>query len=475
LKKPFTKAIKPNAGRKSIREAGILLPLKKRTLEFSELGLQPELLDGIAAMNFREATPIQEQSIPIILEGKDLVGIAQTGTGKTAAFVLPLLDRLLELGPAKNPQALILVPTRELAIQIDTAIEAYAYFTGASSVAVYGGGDGKDFNREKTALTGGVDVVIATPGRLIAHMNMGYVNFKEIQFLVLDEADRMLDMGFLPDLNKIIQSTNPNRQTLLFSATMPPTVFTLAKKLMKDPETVNIALSKPAEGVTQGAYIVREEQKVPLITKILKEATGKSVLVFCSTKQNVSKVYSKLKSKGLSVGKISSDLDQTEREETLKLFRNRQVDIIVATDVVSRGIDIDGIELVINFDLPRDAEDYVHRVGRTARAARKGEALTLVGEREQTGFGRIEALIGSEVNKLPVPEEFGPTPPYQPGRGGNRGGRPGGKKGSWKGKRNQRNSGSRSGGSSQGKSRHKSGNNSGKSGGNRPPKGRKPE
>ena len=418
------------------------------------MGLQPDLLDGIAAMNFKDPTPIQQQSIPLILEGKDIVGIAQTGTGKTAAFLLPVLNQLMQTEPAKHPQALVLVPTRELAMQIDQAMEAYGYFTGTSSIAVYGGGGGKDFDREKTALTGGVDVVIATPGRLIAHINLGYVKLNQLKFLVLDEADRMLDMGFLPDLNKIFEQTNRDRQTLLFSATMPQGVFKMAKGLMNKPETINIALSKPAEKVKQGAYIVYDEQKLPLITKILTGSKGKSVLVFSSTKQMVNQLYSKLKGKNLSVGRISSDLDQEEREETLLRFRNRQTEIIVATDVVSRGIDIDGIDLVINFDLPRDAEDYVHRVGRTARAAREGEAITLVGPKEQRGFQQIEMLIGSEVPKLEVPKELGKVPAYEPGKKRSSGGG-GGHKG--RGKR-------RPGGNRSGKS---GGNRSGKSGGNR--------
>ena len=394
-------------------------------------------------MNFHTATPIQEKAIPIILDGKDLIGVAQTGTGKTAAFMLPVLNMLLDHPRSKHVQALILVPTRELAMQIDKAIEAYAYFTGTSSVAVYGGGDGKDFNREKTAFTGGVDIVIATPGRLIAHMNLGYVNFTKLRFLILDEADRMLDMGFQADLNKIIGSTNGDRQTLLFSATMSPTVAKLAKSLMRNPETVNMGMAKPAEGVTQSVYLVSEDQKMPLVTKILKENTGKSTIVFSSTKITVTKLFQRLKAKGLSVDRISSDLEQSEREEVLMRFRNRQVDVLVATDVMSRGIDIDGIDIVINYDLPRDAEDYVHRVGRTARAERKGEAITLVSAEENYKFRRIETLIGSEIPRKALPEEIGTSPAPRAPRSHTTGskprqGRPEGKgKGSFRDKRNK--------------------------------------
>ncbi|MCB9315626.1 MAG: DEAD/DEAH box helicase [Lewinellaceae bacterium] len=376
-------------------------------------------------MNFKTATPIQEQAIPQILDGKDLIGIAQTGTGKTAAFILPILDKIMDTPEGEYTKALVIVPTRELAMQIDQAVEAYSYFTGISSIAVYGGSGGSEFSRERTAISRGVDLIVATPGRLIAHMNMNYVNFSRLHFFVLDEADRMLDMGFQPDLLRIIGKLNPNRQNLLFSATMPPGVMKLARTLLRDPVTVKISLSKPAEGVRQGAYVVHDEQKLPLLLDILKERTGQRVLIFSSTKQTVSKLYQKLKSKKLNVGHISSDLEQAEREKVMLAFRNSQVEFLVATDVVSRGIDIDGIDLIVNYDVPQDAEDYVHRVGRTARAAREGAALTLIGPSDQRRFQRIEELIGSEVEKLPVPEALGETPAYAPGKqrsfGGGRG------------------------------------------------------
>lgn len=372
-------------------------------MEFSEFDLHPDLLDGIEALNFKTATPIQEKAIPLILEGKDLIGTAQTGTGKTAAFVLPIMHMILQSGEYDYTQALIIVPTRELAVQIDQAIAAYSYFSDISSAAIYGGGGGKDFAQGRDALQKGADIVIATPGRLLSHMSLGYVDFSRLRFLVLDEADRMLDMGFLPDLNRIIKSINPERQSLLFSATMPHGVMKLAKTMLKNPSTINIALSKPAEGVTQGAYLVNDRQKLSLIAEILKDRTGQRTIVFCSSKLAVNQLFQKLKSRNMSVERISSDLEQTEREQVMLAFRNSKIDILVATDVLSRGIDIDGIDLVINFDAPRDAEDYVHRIGRTARAERKGTALTLINHADLQRLRRIEKLIGKEVPKLPLP------------------------------------------------------------------------
>ena len=390
--------------------------LNTHCLDFSEFGLHPDLLDGIDALNFTTATPIQAQTIPLILAGRDVIGVAQTGTGKTAAFVLPIIHKIIESNEAHFTQALVVVPTRELAIQIEKVIEAYSYFSGVSAMAIYGGGDGKSFNQERTALTGGADIIIATPGRLIAHIQLGYVNFKRVRFLVLDEADRMLDMGFQPDLLKIFETLNPQRQSLLFSATMPPNVLRLSKSLLKDPATVSIALSKPAEGVTQGAYVVDDRQKLPLIVDLLKDKVGQRILVFGSSKVSVSQLYQKLRAKQLSVGLMSSDLEQDQREQVMMDFRNRKIDVLVATDVVSRGIDVDGIDMVINYDVPRDAEDYVHRVGRTARAARKGEALTLISPMDVLRFRKIEQLIGSEIEKLPVPAHLGAAPAYGAGR-----------------------------------------------------------
>lgn len=385
-------------------------------MKFSELNLHPELLEGISSMNITTATPIQEQAIPHLLEGKDLIGIAQTGTGKTAAFLVPILNMIVEQPDMKFTQALIIVPTRELALQIDQAVEAFSYFTGISSISIYGGGDGADFSHEKQAIIKGVDIIIATPGRLISHMHGSYLDFSNLRFLVLDEADRMLDMGFLPDLSRIVRGINPKRQTLMFSATMPPAIANLASSFMIDPIKVSIAISKPASGVKQGAYVVFEEQKLNLILHILHEEERKdqSIIVFCSRKHSVSELYKKLKNTHLSVGHISSDLEQDAREEVMQKFRNRQTLVIIATDVISRGIDIDGIDLVVNYDVPRDAEDYVHRIGRTARAQRKGEAITLISPTDQSSFARIEKLIEKVVDKYSVPETLGATPPYEP-------------------------------------------------------------
>ncbi len=393
-------------------------------MDFSEFGLHPDLLDGIDALNFTTATPIQVQAIPLILQGRDLIGIAQTGTGKTAAFVLPIIHMIMESGEADFTQALVIVPTRELAVQIDQAVEAYSYFTGVSSIAIYGGGGGKDFSRGKDAITRGADIIVATPGRLIAHMNMGYVDFSRLRFLVLDEADRMLDMGFMPDLTRIIDQLNPKRQSLLFSATMPQGVMRLARTLLRNPETISIALSKPAEGVSQTAYMVNDRQKIPLVTEILKDKSGERILIFSSTKQVVAQLYQKLKAKGFNAGMISSDLEQADREQVMLAFRNRHVDILVATDVLSRGIDVEGIDLVINYDVPRDAEDYVHRIGRTARAARKGAALTLVSHTDLQRFNRIEKLIGKEVPKVQLPPHLAnmQEPARREPRSGNKGG-----------------------------------------------------
>jgi superfamily II DNA/RNA helicase len=404
-------------------------------LTFRELELSAELLEGIESMNFTKPTPIQAESIPQILQGKDVIGIAQTGTGKTAAFVLPVIDSIIKTRDKHTgTRALIIVPTRELALQIDQAVEAYSYFTGVSSVAIYGGGDGNDFNNEKRAITSGVEIIVATPGRLISHMNVGYVDFSNLDFFILDEADRMLDMGFAPDLNRIIRTLNPNRQSLLFSATMPDTVFRLAKSILKDPITVNIALSKPSAGIKQAAIVLHDHQKPKVIEWLLNDRKDISTIIFSSTKQNVQNVYSVLKKNGLNVGMISSDLEQQEREKVMLDFRAKRILVLVATDVVSRGIDIDIIDCVVNYDVPGDAEDYVHRIGRTARAERKGEAFTLIGNSEHGKFGRIETLIGQEVEKVVIPAEFGEVPEYQPigarepRRGGGGGGGGGGKK-----------------------------------------------
>jgi len=384
-------------------------------LKFIDLGLDQKILDGIDAMGYETATPVQQQVMVPILEGKDIIAAAQTGTGKTAAFLLPLLHRLLTVPhTAGDINAMVIVPTRELAIQIAESIEGLSYFTDVSSIAVYGGGDGNSFTTEKKALTSGVDIVVCTPGRMIAHLNMGYVKLNGLKYLVLDEADRMLDMGFSDDLAKIITYLPKERQNLLFSATMPVKMRDLAKKILKDPIEINIAISKPPEQITQKAFVVYEAQKVPIIKDMLRSKKFTKVIVFCSKKQNVKVLTAELKRAKLAAEEIHSDLDQKSREQYLQDFRNQKTKILVATDILSRGIDIDDIDLVINYDVPNDGEDYIHRIGRTARAATSGTAFTLVSEKEQSKFATIEELLGAPVLKGLVPEEFGPTPAYAP-------------------------------------------------------------
>ena len=384
-------------------------------MKFIDLGLDQKILDGIDAMGYETATPVQQQVMVPILEGKDIIAAAQTGTGKTAAFLLPLLHRLLTSPhTAGDINAMVIVPTRELAIQIAESIEGLSYFTDVSSIAVYGGGDGNSFTTEKKALTSGVDIVVCTPGRMIAHLNMGYVKLNGLKYLVLDEADRILDMGFSDDLAKIITYLPKERQNLLFSATMPVKMRDLAKKILKDPIEINIAISKPPEQIIQKAFVVYEAQKVPIIKDMLRSKKFTKVIVFCSKKQNVKVLTAELKRAKLAAEEIHSDLDQKSREQYLQDFRNQKTKILVATDILSRGIDIDDIDLVINYDVPNDGEDYIHRIGRTARAATSGTAFTLVSEKEQSKFATIEELLGAPVLKGPVPEEFGPTPAYAP-------------------------------------------------------------
>ncbi len=364
-------------------------------------------------MGFSQPTPIQEQVIPTILKGKDLIACAQTGTGKTAAYLLPTLHRIAA-DKIPHTSALIVAPTRELAQQIDNAFQGFAYFTHASSMAVYGGSDGQVFEREKKALGEGTSVVIATPGRLLSHLNNGYVKFDKLDVLILDEADKMLDMGFYEDILRIIRYLPTKRQNLLFSATMPPKMRELARRILLDPTEVNIAISKPAAGILQNAYLVYDSQKIPLTRDILIAKNLDSVLIFASTKSGVKALERELLRMKLSVKAIHSDLTQTEREGVLLSFRNRNTKILVATDILSRGIDIENIGLVINYDVPGDAEDYVHRVGRTARAASTGEAITLINEKDQRRFAQIEELIEKEIPKLPIPAELGPGPAWEP-------------------------------------------------------------
>jgi ATP-dependent RNA helicase RhlE len=363
---------------------------------------EPQLLEGLTSMGFEKPTPIQERAIPLILQNRDVIACAQTGTGKTAAFLLPVINKIVK-AHTETVDTLIIVPTRELAIQIDEALQGFSYFTPISSIAIFGGTNGISYEQEKKALTQGANIIIATPGRLIAHLNQGYVKFKTVKHLVLDEADRMLDMGFSDDLNRIISFLPKDRQTLLFSATMPPKIKTLASKILREPVEINIAVSKPAEGVLQAAYLVTNEKKIPLIKHLLTGKNLKSILIFSSTKSRVKELEKELKKLKMNTAAIHSDLLQDQRNEVLRNFKSRKIQILVATDILSRGIDIDSIELVINFDVPGDAEDYIHRVGRTARAESTGVALTFINPADKRKFRNIEQLIGSEVKKLPMP------------------------------------------------------------------------
>ncbi len=382
-------------------------------MKFTEFGLNEMLLEAIGYMNFEKATEIQEKAIPIIMQGKDLIGCAQTGTGKTAAFVLPTLHQIAE-EDHDGIHTLILVPTRELAIQIDQQIQGLAYFTNAECTAVYGGGDGVSWEQERRALSQGADVIIATPGRLISHLNNGYVKFETVRHLILDEADRMLDIGFYDDIIKIIGYLPKKRQSLMFSATMAPKIRKLAQQILQQPEEINIAVSKPAEGVTQMVYMAHEEQKTPLIKHLLKDKDNfKSIIIFCSTRRKVEQLARNLKRANYNARGISSDYEQEEREAVLLNFKSRKTRILVATDVLSRGIDIKDINLVINYDVPGDAEDYVHRIGRTARAETKGMAITFVNSDDMYKFHRIEKLIERELEKLAPPTELGEGPQWQ--------------------------------------------------------------
>ena len=383
-------------------------------MRFTEFNFHPNLLEGIEASNYENATPVQEQVIPAILAGKDIIASAQTGTGKTAAFLLPVIHKLLNNHVDGKIGALVIVPTRELAIQISQHLEGLSYFTHISSLAVYGGNDAQNFVAEKKALQLGADIIICTPGRMIAHLNMGYVSLKGLQFLVLDEADRMLDMGFQDDLNKIIKTLPEKKQTLLFSATMPPKIRQLARNILIDPIEVNIAISRPPEKIIQKAFVVFEQQKLGLVKHLLKTTSYKSALIFCGRKQHVKQLTRTLRQSGFAIEEMHSDLEQSQRENVVSAFTSGRIPILVATDILSRGIDIDTIDLVINYNVPRDGEDYVHRIGRTARAEADGMAFTLVGEREQNSFAAIEALIDKHVEKPEIPQEFGPAPPYKP-------------------------------------------------------------
>lgn len=387
-------------------------------MKFTEFGLGEGLMEGIESMGYDEATPVQEQVIPKILDGHDIIAAAQTGTGKTAAFLVPLIQNILwNTTDDHQVNAMVIVPTRELATQIVQVIEGLSYYTSISCIAVYGGGDGALFNAEKKALSKGADIVVCTPGRLISHLNMGYVNIGKLKYLVLDEADRMLDMGFYEDIMKIIDKMPKERQNMLFSATMPPAIRKLANGILKNPVEINIAISKPPEQIKQEAFLVFEEQKIPLIKHILTQRDFNSVVVFCSSKMSVKKLTAELRRAKISANEIHSDLEQDKREQVMMDFRSKRLKVLVATDLISRGIDIEDIDLVINYDVPHEGEDYVHRIGRTARAATTGTAYTFITDQEQFKFHRIEKLLGHAVTKAVVPAEFGPTPEPKEPRG----------------------------------------------------------
>ena len=427
-------------------------------MTFKEFGFGDLLLDALYYMGFENATPIQEQSIPVILEGKDVLATAQTGTGKTAAFMLPTIDKIVKSGDT-NTTALIICPTRELALQIDQQIQGFSYTTNISSIALYGGGSGQEWETQSRALKSGVNIVVATPGKLISFINNKQLSCDTIKTLILDEADRMLDIGFYDDILSVIKKLPKDRQTLLFSATMPPKIVKLSKEILTDPVQIAIAISKPAEKILQASYLVYDEHKLSLLKSLIKDKPKyKSIIVFSGTKKNISRMVGGLNRAGIAATGISSDLDQKKREEVMLAFRAKKIRVLVATDVISRGIDVKDIDLVVNFDVPRDAEDYVHRIGRTARAAAEGVGITFINDDDMRNFAAIEKLIEKEITKMPTPPSIGPSPEWDPkkrifkGRGG------GGGRG--RGGRNNRGGGGRSGGG-----RGRGGSGGGRSGG----------
>lgn len=383
-------------------------------MTFTDFNFDLKLQEGLDSMGFRKPTPIQEQAIPIILNKHDLIACAQTGTGKTAAYLLPIMHQICVAEEKSLVNTLILAPTRELVQQIDQQTEGLAYFTGISSISVYGGGDGASYEQQRRSLNEGVDIIIATPGRLIAHLTSGVVKLSQLQHLVLDEADRMLDMGFYDDIVRIISYLPAKRQTLLFSATMPGKIRALSQKILNQPEQINIALSQPATGISQQVYMTFDHQKLPLIKTILAEGNYASTIVFVSTKEKVKQLYQTLFRAGMKVEAFHSDLEQEQRENILRAFKSRQLPVLIGTDVLSRGIDVEGISLVINYDVPHDPEDYIHRIGRTARAETTGTAITFINEKDQRKFSHIETLIGKTIEQKPLPEVLGEGPVYQP-------------------------------------------------------------
>ena len=399
-------------------------------MRFDELDLEDEILDGLDDMNFQEMTPVQEHTIPVILEGRDIIGCAQTGTGKTAAYTLPLLNRLLIEGNEDNViKSVIIVPTRELAQQIDQQFQGFSYYLPVSTTVVYGGGDGKGWDVQKRGMLMGSDVVIATPGRMISHIQNSGIDLSHVECLILDEADRMLDMGFSEDIMKIVSYMPKDRQTIMFSATLPPKIREMARTILRNPAEVNIAISKPNEAIDQSAYVCYENQKLGIIREMFAEPTDSKTIIFSSSKLKVKELAHTLKRMKLNVAAMHSDLEQAQREEVMLDFKNNKVSILVATDIVARGIDIEDIGLVINYDVPHDPEDYIHRIGRTARAAATGSAVTFVSEDEQGKFHAIEKFIERDIRKAELPASVGAGPVYNPavnngrGRGGRGGGR----------------------------------------------------
>lgn len=385
-------------------------------MKFSEIDLHPQLQEAISSMGFEEATPIQSEAIPFAIKGSDILGCAQTGTGKTGAFLIPILDGILKAGTQGKLCAIIIAPTRELALQIDQQIDGLSFFTGLASAAVYGGGSGYDFDMEKRAFQSGAEIIVATPGRLKSHLSLGYADTSGLHFFVLDEADRMLDMGFVEDIMKIHRDLPAKKQTFLFSATMPKRIKELASKLLVKPKEISIAVSKTAEGIDQQAILVYDRHKLKVVIDIVKNSDYKSIIIFCSTKSETKRVSAEMQKRGMSAKSFHSDLEQDEREQRMLNFKNRTTTTLIGTDIISRGIDVDNIDLVINYSVPGDAEDYVHRVGRTARAATTGKAITLINDYEQQKFQRIEALIGKEIEKSKPAEKLGEGPDYDPSK-----------------------------------------------------------
>lgn len=389
-------------------------------MDFYDLDLSDNTLDAIDDMGWTSCTPVQEKCIPEIIEGKDVLGIAQTGTGKTAAYLLPILSMLDEGNfPEESINCVIMSPTRELAQQIDQAMQGFSYYMpSVSSVAVYGGNDGSRYDQEYKSMKMGADVIIATPGRLISHINMGNVDLSKVSFFVLDEADRMLDMGFHEDILSIAKLLPDSCQTIMFSATMPTKIEELAKTILKNPAIIKLAVSKPAEKIKQLACVCHENQKNGVLRHIFQAYGQKRVIIFSSSKQKVKDINKSLKSISINSGEMHSDLMQSQRDEVMYLFKSGQIDVLVATDIVARGIDIDDISMVINYDVPHDCEDYVHRIGRTARADHDGTAITLVRGKEIRDFMQIEKFLGHEVEKIPLPKGLGKAPEYKASESG---------------------------------------------------------